>query len=137
MKISIGILAIVGLWMGALQSARSVWDGVYTLEQAKRGEAVYNEHCASCHGAGLAGAESAPSLTGFEFNANWNKLTLGDLFERIRVSMPQDDPGRLTSERKLDVLAYMLSVGKFPAGNTDLPREAQVLSQIRYESTKP
>lgn len=61
------------------QAARSVWDGVYTAEQAKRGEALYGEHCASCHGAALAGAEAAPALTGFEFSANWNGLTLGDL----------------------------------------------------------
>jgi hypothetical protein len=51
--------------------------------------------------------------------------------------MPQDDPGKLASPQKVDVLAYILSVGKFPAGKTDLPRDAQVLNQIRYESTRP
>ena len=64
------------------QDTRSVWDGVYTAEQAKRGEGLYTQHCAACHGGTLLGAEEAPALTGFEFGANWNGLTLGDLFER-------------------------------------------------------
>lgn len=134
-------LALAGVWVGAsylavgAQQTRSVWDGVYTIEQAKRGEALYGEHCASCHGPTLAGAEAAPALTGFEFGANWNGLTLGDLFERIRMSMPQDDPGKLSAQQKVDVLAHMLKVGQFPAATMELTREG--LTQIKYESTKP
>ena len=70
---------------------RSVWDGVYTGEQARRGERSSAEHCAPCRGQTLAGAESAPALVGYVFNGNWEGVTLGDLFDRIRVSMPQDD----------------------------------------------
>jgi quinoprotein glucose dehydrogenase len=110
---------------------------VYTKEQALRGEALYAEHCASCHGSSLTGAEMAPPLTGLTFNANWSGLTIGDLFDVIRVSMPQDDPSKLGAQQKVDVLAYILSVGKFPAGSTELPREIPALKQIRYESTKP
>ncbi len=67
----------------ALAETRSVWDGVYTEEQAKRGEAVYRKECATCHGDILTGGESAPPLTGGAFQANWNGLTLGDLFDRM------------------------------------------------------
>jgi len=80
--------------------SRSVWDGVYTEEQAKRGESVYRKECAACHGDLLAGAESAPPLTGGAFLANWNGLTIGDLFDRIRKTMPQSAPGRLTRQQK-------------------------------------
>ena len=119
------------------QDARSVWDGVYTAEQAKRGEALYGQHCAACHGGTLLGAEAAPALTGFEFGSNWNGLTLGDLFERIRTSMPSDDPGKVSAQQKVDIVSHMLRVGGFPAGTNELPRDAQVLTQIKYLSTKP
>lgn len=143
MKTTLVIFITVGLSVGVSvtalrgQQSRSVWDGVYTKEQALRGEALYAEHCASCHGGSLAGAEMAPPLTGLTFNANWDGLTVGDLFDVIRVSMPQDDPSKLGAQQKADILAHILSVGKFPAGTTELPREIPVLKQIRYESTKP
>ena len=142
--LAIGVWSIVALHstlraqQPSAQTPRSVLDGVYTEEQTTRGASIYVQECASCHGPTLDGVDDkGPPLSGTVFMENWTGLTVGNVFERIRVSMPQDDPGRLASERKVDVLAYMLSVGKFPAGNTELPREAQVLSQIRYESTKP
>jgi hypothetical protein len=79
----------------------------------------------------------APPLAGAEFGANWNGLTLGDLFERMRMSMPQNDPGSLSRQQNADVLAYRLGYGDFPAGNTELPRETEVLKQIRFEALKP
>jgi S-disulfanyl-L-cysteine oxidoreductase SoxD len=115
----------------------SVWDGVYTEEQAKRGEAVYQKECAACHGAELTGGESAPPLTGGVFQANWNGLTLGDLFDRIRKTMPLSKPGRLTRQQDADVLAFMLSINKFPAGKTELYRQSEMLKEIRFETKKP
>jgi hypothetical protein len=83
------------------------------------------------------GGEFAPPLTGTEFNTNWNGLSVGDLFERIRGSMPQDDPSKITPAQKADTLAYILSFGKFPEGMTELPRDTQVLQGIKFEATKP
>jgi mono/diheme cytochrome c family protein len=120
----------------AQPSERSVWDGVYTVEQAKRGETLYANNCASCHGSALGGGESAPALTGGEFFANWNGLTVGDLFDRIRVSMPADRPGKLSREQNADVLAFMLSVCQFPAGKTELAHQSEILKQIRFEAEK-
>lgn len=114
----------------------SVVDGVYTPEQAKRGEVLYGQFCASCHGAALTGGEMAPALTGGDFATDWIGLTLNDLFERIRVSMPQDQPGSLSRQQNADVLAFMLSAGKYPAGQTELPREAEVLKAIKFEAPK-
>jgi cytochrome c len=118
------------------QTSRSVWDGVYSSDQAKRGSTLYAAECASCHGTALNGGESAPPLTGGEFFSNWNGLTVGDLFDRIRVSMPADNPGKLTREQDADILAYMLSMNQFPAGKTELEHRTEVLKQIRFEATK-
>jgi len=129
-------------WCGAValtlaqSPSRTVWDGVYTTEQAARGAALYTANCALCHGPTLAGADGPP-LTGVEFSSNWNGLTLGDLYERVRSSMPPDDPGKLSAQDKADVIAHILSTASFPAGMTDLPRDAQVLMQIRFVSEKP
>jgi S-disulfanyl-L-cysteine oxidoreductase SoxD len=115
------------------QSARSVWDGVYSSEQAGRGSALYSSRCASCHGTALTGGESAPPLAGGEFLSNWYGLTTGDLFDRIRISMPADRPGSLKRDEVADVLAFVLSMNQFPAGKTDLERETETLKQIRIE----
>jgi len=117
--------------------SRSVWDGVYTEEQAKRGEPVYQKECAACHGAMMTGGESAPPLTGGGFQANWNGLTLGDLFDRIRKTMPQSKPGSLTRQQDADDRAVMLSLNKFPAGKTELYRQSEMLKELRFETKKP
>jgi len=100
----------------AAQTTRSVWDGVYSEDQSKRGSALYARECASCHGTELTGGESAPALVGDGFLSSWNGTTVGDLFERIRKSMPQDNPGRLSRQQDADILAFMLSANRFPAG---------------------
>jgi cytochrome c len=117
--------------------ARSVWDGIFTKEQAKRGDQLYHGQCASCHGEMLTGGEAAPPLAGGEFLSNWNGLTVGDLFERIRVSMPQDHPGRLSRKDNADILSYMLSINRFPAGKTELQRQTELLKEIRFDATRP
>lgn len=115
---------------------RSVWDGVYTEEQAQRGEPLYRANCASCHGDTLKGAGETPPLSGGPFIGNWNGLTLGDLFERIRRTMPQDKPGRMSRQYKADILAYVLKVNKFPAGKTELEHQTEFLREIRFEAAK-
>jgi len=117
--------------------SRSVWDGVYTEEQAKRGQPFYHKECATCHGDAMAGGESAPPLTGGAFLSNWNGLTLGDLFERIRKTMPQNAPGKLNRQQNVDILAYTLSANKFPPGKTELSRQTEFLKEIRFEAVKP
>ena len=114
-----------------------MWDGVYTDEQADRGHSVYHSQCEVCHGESLTGGDEVPPLAGAQFLANWNGLTLGDLFERIRKSMPLNDPGKLTAQQNADVVAYLLKFNDFPVGKVELPHQAEALKQIRIESTKP
>ena len=119
------------------QTQRSVWDGVFTAEQARRGQARYNELCSSCHGDTLGGGESAPPLAGGEFLANWNTLTVGDLFDRTRSTMPQNKPGSLSREANAEIMAYLLSANQFPDGKEALPQASEVLKEIRIEAIRP
>ena len=82
----------------AARQVQSVWDGVYTVEQAQRGAPLYQQSCAECHGPDLAGGEMSPGLVGGEFVWNWNGLSVGDLFERLRVSMPQGEPNSVSRQ---------------------------------------
>ena len=133
----VGIALGTHLLLGAQDASVSVWAGVYTNGQAKRGQAAYNEQCASCHGDQLTGGESAPALAGSEFLSNWNGLSAGELFERIRKTMPANSPGKLSRETTADLLAYIFSVNQFPAGRPELPPNAEMLKSIRIDANKP
>jgi S-disulfanyl-L-cysteine oxidoreductase SoxD len=115
----------------------SVWNGVYTDEQARRGEIAYRQSCVNCHGPELEGADMTPPLIGGAFTANWNDLSLGDLFERIRATMPLDKPGTLSRQQNADVVAFVLKANLWPAGTSELSRDLGVLKQIRIQSSKP
>jgi S-disulfanyl-L-cysteine oxidoreductase SoxD len=121
----------------AAQDTTSVWSGVYTEEQAKRGEAVSNKLCTSCHGPELSGGEAGPTLVGLEFLGNWNNLTVGDFFDRVHATMPADAPGTMTPQQTSDVAAYVFKLNKFPAGKTELPADLASLKGIRIEGTQP
>jgi mono/diheme cytochrome c family protein len=135
MRVGIAAVLLIAV-LSAQEASRSVWDGVYTADQASRGQPLYNKHCASCHADTLMGGEMSPPLVGGEFLSNWNGLTLGDLFERIRTTMPQNNAGKLSREVNADITAYILSVNRFPAGKTELPHAAEFLRDIRIESEK-
>jgi mono/diheme cytochrome c family protein len=148
MKINIRmVVAIVGLAAiashsvaavrGPLQASRSAWEGVYTEEQAKRGQEVYSAECSKCHAADLSGVDEAPALAGGAFLSNWDGLTVGDLSERIRISMPPNKQGKLTRQQIVDVIGYVLSANSFPAGKTEMDQRTEVLKQIKIEQTKP
>ena len=137
MKSLIAIALLGVLAMAQDTPSRSVWDGVYTQEQAQRGQPLYNQHCMACHGGSLTGGEQAPALSGGEFLANWNGLTVGDLFDRIRTSMPLNNPQSLNRETNAAILSYILSVNRFPTGQVELPSRSEVLKLIRLEAERP
>jgi len=146
MRFTVAVLTLTGLMaFGAFQSnapvaaqgVASQWDGVYSEAQAKRGEELYQQDCASCHGPDLSGGEMAPGLAGGDFGSNWNDLSIGDLFERIRISMPQNAPGSLSRAQVADILSFMLYRGQYPAGQKDLPTQAELLGGIKFLAQKP
>src|SRR5262245_18051963 len=123
--------AVIGLATVALASAvgsrsstsaqgKTQMDGVFTEAQAKRGSGVYMKSCAECHAETLEGRGEAPSLSGGEFASAWNELTLNDLFDRIRKTMPQSAPGSLSREQYVDVVAFIIQKNGAPAGKSEL-----------------
>ena len=135
--LGVGFIVLAAAMSLAGQEQKTVWDGVYTEEQAKRGSDVYAEKCAMCHGDSLGGVESAPPLTGPAFYANWEGESLNALFERIRMSMPLDNPGSLSRAQNAEVVAHMLRIGGYPAGTTALEGQAGALTGIKVLTYKP
>jgi cytochrome c len=130
------------------QTPRSIWNGVYTESQARRGEQLYATWCSNCHGADLAGRpreprfagdrDRIPELVGPTFNSWYDRLSLADLVERIRISMPQDKPGVLTRAHAMDVVAYLLFIGGFPLGPAELSEKPpEDVSRIRFLAHRP
>jgi hypothetical protein len=97
---------------------KSVWDGVFSEGQARRGRASYNGSCASCHRADLMGYEGA--LKGQKFIDHWREDVLDSLYSNIKRSMPRNAPGTLATATYLDIVAYILQENGFPAGASDL-----------------
>jgi mono/diheme cytochrome c family protein len=130
------VLAAAATAVFAQAAPRSVWEGVYTADQAARGKAQFDGHCAKCHGATLAGNEMAPPLSGATFLDNWNTLMVADLVERVHATMPADDPGSLSRKTATDIVSYILSVNQIPAGAAELPADAQIQTMFRIDATK-
>jgi len=128
---------ILTISVGITAQGSSVWSGVYTEDQAKRGEAVSNKMCISCHGPELSGGEAGPTLVGLEFLGNWNNLAVADFFDRVQATMPADAPGTLTPQQVSDVASYVFKLNKFPAGKTELATDVAALKAIKIEGTEP
>jgi S-disulfanyl-L-cysteine oxidoreductase SoxD len=118
-------------------TTKTVWDGVFTAEQAERGAEAYKTACSECHGGDLMGDGFAPALSGADFQGNWNDLSVGDLFERIRISMPPSGPSSVTPEQKADIVAHLMNMNKYPAGTTELEPKTEALKTIKIELKKP
>jgi mono/diheme cytochrome c family protein len=110
----------------------SVWDSVFTLAQAGRGEITYRATCASCHGDTLGGINDAPALTGPDFHKTHDGNALSSLFNRISNDMPSDNPGSLAGPQVADVVAFLLRYNGYPAGEVELPAAAESLSRIKF-----
>jgi mono/diheme cytochrome c family protein len=121
--VSAAVLALSGGL--AAQTTKSVKTGVYTTAQADRGVTLFRSKCASCH---------APNrFTDDLFYTSFAGKPLWEMFDVISDSMPEDDPGSLKKEEYADVIAYLLKLNNFPAGETDLPIDKEALSLIMME----
>ena len=123
--------------LASAQGTRSQWDAVYTVAQAKRGEALYAPNCAPCHNWNLGGNEIGPALTGPSFGARWDGRSLADLLDYTQALMPQNSPGGLSRQQNADILAFVFQTGGAPAGKTEFPVQRDVLSQITYAVKTP
>jgi cbb3-type cytochrome c oxidase subunit III len=140
---SLGIVCVTGV-VGAVaagqgaSSVKSVWDGVYSVEQAKRGESRYMDACSGCHGRDLRPTDAfATPLAGSEFIHQWEDRSLDDLFSQMSTTMPLDSPGSLMADAYVDILAFLLQFNGFPAGTDDLKAERDKLKTLTITKTKP
>jgi len=114
----------------------SINDGVYTEEQANRGKAAYATPCGWCHGRRLNGApddpdmQSTPPLARAKFIRKWQGRTLAVLFVYVRETMPTSNPGSLTDQEYIDIVAYMLATSGMPAGERELSPDPLTLANI-------
>ena len=115
---------------------RSIRDGIFTAEQALRGQAAYTGPCDRCHGYKLDGAADdpdmlpAPPVAGPKFLRKWNGRSLAELLEYMRATMPANNPGYLSDREWADIVAYMLSVSGMPAGGEALRPDLEALARI-------
>jgi quinoprotein glucose dehydrogenase len=130
---------------GAIRSARAaspeatktIWDGVYTDDQAARGKTQYNTSCSSCHMDDLSGSGQALPLAGDAFTDVWEGQTMADLLGLVQGTMPQDKPGSLTPEAALDVIGYILQYNKLPSGKEELKNDPDALKNILITKKAP
>jgi quinoprotein glucose dehydrogenase len=85
----------------------------------------------------MEGGEMAPALSGPTFLSTWDGLTVADLFDRTRSTMPLDEPGALSRVQVVEVTAEMLRANRFPAGQAGLEARSEVLGQIRIQAHAP
>jgi mono/diheme cytochrome c family protein len=115
-------------------AAQSVWDGVYSAEQAERGKNIYLAECVLCHGETLLGAEDGPGLLGEYFLSSWDGATADELVELIRQTMPTDGPGFLSRAQSTDLTTYIFQENKFPAGDGEMKSSLAALKTITIQA---
>jgi mono/diheme cytochrome c family protein len=109
---------------------QTIWDGVYTEDQASRGQRTYEQECAACHLDDLMGDGIAPSLVGSSFFFRWSDLSISDMYSAIRTTMPQGAPASLSPSGYADISAYLLMKNNVPAGAMELPSDTDDLEAI-------
>lgn len=109
------------------QTTLTVWNKVYTAEQARRGESVFKDNCAACHAEDLTGADG-PALKGEAFALVWEGRSLNRLFQRVRRMPLRKAPLEIEDSR--DALAFILQANGYPAGERELSMDESSLEQI-------
>ena len=95
----------------------------YTSRQASRGDGLFRDNCVSCH--------SSSEFAGASFQRRWRNRAVGDIYEFVLYSMPDDNPGGLPEQTYADIVAYMLSMNDFPAGDAELPTSLDALMEMK------
>jgi mono/diheme cytochrome c family protein len=120
-----------------IEPTHTVWDSVYTAGQASHGDSLYKVTCIKCHGATLSGGDEGSPLVGSAFLGNWRDLTLDQLFDKIRTSMPPDNPKSIATRDVADLVAYLLAQNQFPAGAKLLTDSLDQLKDIKITTVRP
>jgi S-disulfanyl-L-cysteine oxidoreductase SoxD len=113
---------------------RSAWTGVFTDEQARRGQASYRQSCARCHAEDLLGERAAPALVGQPFTSRWSNVTVDEVLQVIRRTMPQEAPDTLGTPTYVDIISYLLKENGAQPGTAELPADSGRLQEIMVTS---
>ncbi len=124
------LMALAGTTPALAQAPDSLMttlDSVFTAEEAARGKELYRQNCAECH-----------AMDWYKGNVAlaWEGGSVFGLFEMIRTTMPETNPGSLERRQYLDVLAYILELNGLPPGRVVLPSERTELARIRFAFPK-
>ncbi len=95
----------------------------FTIGQARRGSGLFRDNCVSCH--------ASSEFTGSSFERRWRNRAVGDIYEFILYSMPDDNPGGLPEQTYADIVAYVLDLNDFPAGDAELPTSMDALMMMK------
>ena len=98
---------------------------------------AYVESCAECHGEELRGGEMAPGLTGIAFRFRWRGLKVADIYASIQSTMPPEEPGTLSEQRYIDLVAFLLSANNYPTGDRELEADTAILEGVAVERMPP
>ena len=129
--LTLGVLAALAFpTLGWSQSDSNIWHGVYSEEQAMRGAITFAEVCTACHSEDLRGDSNSPSLVGVSFMFLWEQRSLAELFVKMRSEMPTSNPGSLSDDSYRDLVAYLLKMNRFPAGEHDLSSDPGELERF-------
>jgi cytochrome c553 len=129
--VTICLLLFCGTSLLHAQDTTTTSSGVFTEEQAKKGEAAYQRVCATCHGADLHSTEpEAPDLTEGAFKFGWQGKPIAERFDTIRKTMPPQRAGSLDDQTYLDIVTYILRFNNVPSGNQALQPDLDRLKQI-------
>ncbi len=110
--------------------SRQASSGVYSMAQARAGEAAYLASCAACHGVDFQPAPGSPTLQGGAFLSNWRGKSVGELFGYVRTNMPPGGGGSLPDAQYLALVAYLLEANDYPAGEEPLDADGAILQSI-------
>ncbi|MDH5758340.1 MAG: cytochrome c [Gemmatimonadota bacterium] len=103
----------------APSQAATAGAGIFTADQASRGEAVFQNVCSECH--------YASEFRGRAFQATWEERTVRDFYRQIVRTMPDGEPGSLAPQEYVDVVTFVLRSNGFPVGSVELPPDDEVL----------
>jgi plastocyanin len=130
-----GQLIVSAAYQSGTQEAPGVERGVFTSEQATRGKMSFQQSCSNgCHMSDLTGGERVPALAGDSFLKRWQDSNADALFERIRSTMPQQNPHSLSDQTYIDILAFLLQANGFPSGSMELKSETETLNHIALKA---
>ncbi len=125
-------ITAVGSANSGSQEATTTREGIYALDQARRGELIYRQQCSACHRDDLRGntVDGGPPLRGLEFTTRWQGVSVETMLSQVEELMPLKEPGSLSRQEYVDVLSFILWANAVPAGESELPTSSAALQQI-------